>query len=95
MRQRWVARGEFKNMIRNGTITDDSTVAAYSLLMLHEEPALQSPVNGPIRTAGGAGASQARRSARSGLTEPSKRSSATSTSSRQDTAVFSSSRSRG
>jgi hypothetical protein len=24
-------------MIRNGTITDDSTVAAYSLLLLHEE----------------------------------------------------------
>ncbi len=37
MQQRWVPRGEFKNMIRNGTITDDSTVAAYSLLMLHEE----------------------------------------------------------
>ena len=46
MRQRWVPRGEFKNMIRNGTITDDSTVAAYSLLMLHEE----SPRN-PSRTA--------------------------------------------
>ena len=37
MQQRWVSRGEFKNMIRNGTITDDSTVAAYSLLALHEE----------------------------------------------------------
>ena len=39
MQQRWVTRAEFKNMIRNGTITDDSTVAAYSLLMLHEESA--------------------------------------------------------
>ena len=39
MQQRWVLRGEFKDMIRNGTITDDSTVAAYSLLMLHEESA--------------------------------------------------------
>ena len=39
MQHRWVPRGEFKNMIRNGSITDDSTVAAYSLLMLHEESA--------------------------------------------------------
>ncbi len=39
MRQRWVTRAEFKDMIRNGRITDDSTVAAYSLLMLHEESA--------------------------------------------------------
>ena len=30
MQQRWVP-GEVKNMISNGTITDDSTVAAYSL----------------------------------------------------------------
>jgi 8-oxo-dGTP pyrophosphatase MutT (NUDIX family) len=37
MRHRWVSCGEFKNMIRDGTITDDSTVAAYSLLVLHEE----------------------------------------------------------
>ena len=37
MRHRWVSRAEFKNMILNGSITDDSTVAAYSLLMLHEE----------------------------------------------------------
>ncbi|MGO9217318.1 MAG: ADP-ribose pyrophosphatase, partial [Streptosporangiaceae bacterium] len=37
MRQRWVTRAEFKNMILNGRITDDSTVAAYSLLLLHEE----------------------------------------------------------
>jgi 8-oxo-dGTP pyrophosphatase MutT (NUDIX family) len=39
MRQRWVTRAEFKNMILNGRITDDSTVAAYSLLVLHEENA--------------------------------------------------------
>ncbi len=37
MRQRWVNRAEFKDMIRNAMILDDSTVAAYSLLMLHEE----------------------------------------------------------
>ena len=37
MRQRWVTRGEFKDMILNASILDDSTVAAYSLLMLHEE----------------------------------------------------------
>ena len=46
MQQRWVPRGEFKNMIRNGTITDDSTVAAYSLLLLHEESS-----RNPSRTA--------------------------------------------
>jgi 8-oxo-dGTP pyrophosphatase MutT (NUDIX family) len=34
---RWVSRDEFKDMIRDGMITDDSTVAAYSLLVLHEE----------------------------------------------------------
>ena len=47
MQQRWVSRPEFKNMIRNGAITDDSTVAAYSLLALHEEsphsPACTAP----------------------------------------------------
>ena len=39
MQHRWVPRGDFRNMIRNGSITDDSTVAAYSLLMLYEESA--------------------------------------------------------
>ena len=47
MQQRWVSRTEFKNMIRNAAITDDSTVAAYSLLALHEEsprnPACTAP----------------------------------------------------
>jgi 8-oxo-dGTP pyrophosphatase MutT (NUDIX family) len=37
MLHRWVSRDEFKDMIRTGMITDDSTVAAYSLLVLHEE----------------------------------------------------------
>jgi 8-oxo-dGTP pyrophosphatase MutT (NUDIX family) len=37
MRQRWVTRREFKDMILNASILDDSTVAAYSLLLLHEE----------------------------------------------------------
>jgi 8-oxo-dGTP pyrophosphatase MutT (NUDIX family) len=37
MRHCWVSRREFKTMVLNGTITDDSTVAAYSLLLLHEE----------------------------------------------------------
>jgi 8-oxo-dGTP pyrophosphatase MutT (NUDIX family) len=37
MLHRWVSRDEFKDMIRAGMITDDSTVAAYSLLVLHEE----------------------------------------------------------
>ena len=37
MRHCWVSRREFRTMVLNGTITDDSTVAAYSLLLLHEE----------------------------------------------------------
>ena len=37
MRHCWVSRQEFKTMVLDGTITDDSTVAAYSLLLLHEE----------------------------------------------------------
>jgi hypothetical protein len=36
MRQRLVPRAEFAEMIRDGRITDDSTVAAYTLLTLHE-----------------------------------------------------------
>jgi 8-oxo-dGTP pyrophosphatase MutT (NUDIX family) len=45
MRHCWVSRREFKTMVLNGTITDDSTVAAYSLLLLHEEngPAGERP----------------------------------------------------
>ncbi|MBV9204951.1 MAG: NUDIX hydrolase [Actinobacteria bacterium] len=36
MRQEWVSRGRFTEMISAGLITDDSTVAAYALLLLHE-----------------------------------------------------------
>jgi 8-oxo-dGTP pyrophosphatase MutT (NUDIX family) len=36
MRQRWFARAEFERMIRTGEIKDDSTLAAYTLLLLHE-----------------------------------------------------------
>ena len=34
MRQKWVSRDEFTAMIRDGRITDDSTVAAYALLTI-------------------------------------------------------------
>jgi len=36
MRQEWVPRGKFEQMISDGTITDDSTLAAYTLLLLKE-----------------------------------------------------------
>ncbi|WP_067450042.1 NUDIX domain-containing protein [Actinomadura macra] len=36
MRQRWFPQDEFKALIRDGLITDDSTLAAYALLALHE-----------------------------------------------------------
>jgi 8-oxo-dGTP pyrophosphatase MutT (NUDIX family) len=36
MRHRWFSRTEFERMIRNGKIKDNSTVAAYTLLLLHE-----------------------------------------------------------
>jgi 8-oxo-dGTP pyrophosphatase MutT (NUDIX family) len=36
MRQRWVTRPAFDQMIRDGLITDDSTLAAYLLLLLHD-----------------------------------------------------------
>ncbi|MBC6459590.1 NUDIX domain-containing protein [Actinomadura sp. HBU206391] len=39
MRQRFVTRAEFEQMIRDGAITDDATLAAYTLLMLHEASA--------------------------------------------------------
>jgi 8-oxo-dGDP phosphatase len=38
MRQRFVTRAEFRQMIREGLVTDDATVAAYTLLRLHEDP---------------------------------------------------------
>jgi 8-oxo-dGTP pyrophosphatase MutT (NUDIX family) len=37
MRHHWVTRQRFKNMIRSGAVTDDASVAAYALLVLHEE----------------------------------------------------------
>jgi 8-oxo-dGTP pyrophosphatase MutT (NUDIX family) len=36
MRHRWFARAEFERMIRAGEIKDNSTLAAYALLLLHE-----------------------------------------------------------
>ena len=36
MRQAWVPRARFEEMIAEGVITDDSTVAAYALLLMHE-----------------------------------------------------------
>jgi 8-oxo-dGTP pyrophosphatase MutT (NUDIX family) len=36
MCQAWVTRARFERMIGDGLITDDSTVAAYTLLLLHE-----------------------------------------------------------
>jgi 8-oxo-dGDP phosphatase len=36
MRQRWVGRDEFDAMVRDGRITDDSTLAAYALLLMRE-----------------------------------------------------------
>ena len=38
MRQRWVSRSDFEDMIRSGHVTDDSTLAAY-LLFLLQRPA--------------------------------------------------------
>jgi 8-oxo-dGTP pyrophosphatase MutT (NUDIX family) len=39
MRHAWVSRAEFAGMISGGAITDDATVAAYALLLLHEQAA--------------------------------------------------------
>lgn len=36
MRQRWVSRGTFEQMISEGAITDIATIAAYALLRLRE-----------------------------------------------------------
>ena len=35
MRQRWVSRNDFEDMIRSGLVTDDSTLAAYLIFLLH------------------------------------------------------------
>jgi 8-oxo-dGTP pyrophosphatase MutT (NUDIX family) len=37
MRQAWVPRARFEEMIADGAITDDSTVAAYALLLMREQ----------------------------------------------------------
>jgi 8-oxo-dGDP phosphatase len=37
MRQQWVTRAQFEEMVREGAITDDSSLAAYALLLLHEK----------------------------------------------------------
>ena len=42
MRQEWVPRTRFEEMITEGLITDDSTVAGYALLLLHER-AIDAP----------------------------------------------------
>jgi 8-oxo-dGTP pyrophosphatase MutT (NUDIX family) len=39
MRQDWVPRARFEAMIGEGVITDDSTLAAYALLLIHERRA--------------------------------------------------------
>jgi 8-oxo-dGDP phosphatase len=36
MRQRWLPRAEFEQLVRTGEITDDASLAAYTLLLLHE-----------------------------------------------------------
>jgi 8-oxo-dGDP phosphatase len=36
MRQAWVSRARFEEMIAEGLITDDSTLAAYALLLIRE-----------------------------------------------------------
>ena len=36
MRQEWVPRTRFDDMVRDGRIMDDSTLAAYALLMIAE-----------------------------------------------------------
>jgi 8-oxo-dGDP phosphatase len=40
MRQQWFSRGQFEEMVRDGAVTDDSSLAAYALLLLHEKRAL-------------------------------------------------------
>ena len=36
MRQDWVRRYDFEKMVDNGEITDNSTLAAYALLLMAE-----------------------------------------------------------
>jgi 8-oxo-dGTP pyrophosphatase MutT (NUDIX family) len=39
LRAQWFPRAQFEDMVLHGTITDDSTLAAYTLLVLHERRA--------------------------------------------------------
>jgi hypothetical protein len=43
MRQAWLPRARFEEMISEGVITDDSTVAAYTLLLLSERDRARRP----------------------------------------------------
>jgi 8-oxo-dGTP pyrophosphatase MutT (NUDIX family) len=36
MRQAWVSRADFEGLVRAGRVTDDSTLAAYALLLMRE-----------------------------------------------------------
>jgi 8-oxo-dGDP phosphatase len=47
MRQAWVPRARFEEMISEGAITDDSTVAAYALLLLSERTREHQPASLP------------------------------------------------
>jgi 8-oxo-dGTP pyrophosphatase MutT (NUDIX family) len=47
MRQAWVPRARFEEMISEGLITDDSTVAAYALLLLNERTQGHRPADHP------------------------------------------------
>ncbi|MGN9843625.1 NUDIX domain-containing protein [Nonomuraea sp. H19] len=38
LRRRWFSRAEFEGMIRDGVVTDNSTLAAYALLLLQMPP---------------------------------------------------------
>ena len=41
MRTAWFTRAEFEQMVREGVIVDAQTLAAYLLLMLHEQPEVE------------------------------------------------------
>jgi 8-oxo-dGTP pyrophosphatase MutT (NUDIX family) len=47
MRQAWVPRARFEEMIGEGAISDDSTVAAYALLLLSERAPGPRPADRP------------------------------------------------
>jgi len=50
MRQEWVPRARLENMISQGLITDDSTVAGYTLLLLSERAQTAEPPGSPRRS---------------------------------------------